>query len=137
MCINVLCLCSLSQGQSVARQFGSLGKKLKKNLGKLARNSSFKSSSRAVHAIDNGHAANEEKRVVSPSQPFILSAFIHTSQHALPYQNEMIDNYLQVRTHASVRITREGDRNILTAKHRVPPRILCARVYVVCIVRTL
>lgn len=36
-----------------------------------------------------------QKKILSSSQTFILAAFIHTSQ-PLPYQNEMVVNYLQV-----------------------------------------
>ena len=89
----------------MARQFGSLGKKLKKNLGKLARNSSFKNVSRAggdcrqqqqQQYTEGGSRADHQRLMVSASQNYILSAFIHTSQNSLPYQNEMIENYLQV-----------------------------------------
>lgn len=83
------------QALSVAKQFGSIGKKLKKNLGKLARNSSF----RGENAKDGNNSAavrqstRIQQKIVSGSQSFILAAFIHTNS-PLPYQNEMVENYL-------------------------------------------
>ena len=39
----------------------------------------------------------EQRRLVSGSQSFILGAVIHTTNKILPYQNAMVENYLQVR----------------------------------------
>ena len=89
---------SSKQAQSVAKQFGSIGKKLKKNFGKLARNTSMSRSAGKYGDQDGGRLQSTrlQKKIMSGSQTFILSAFIHTSQ-PLPYQNEMVDNYLQAR----------------------------------------
>ena len=39
----------------------------------------------------------QRRRLVSGSQSFILGAVIHTTNKILPYQNAMVENYLQVR----------------------------------------
>ena len=90
----------IKQIQNVAKQFGSIGKKLKKNIGnisKLARNGSF-GKGKAV-TWRNGtdifdHSAS--RKIVSGCQSFILCAVILTTDNLLPYQDEMIENYLQV-----------------------------------------
>ena len=38
-----------------------------------------------------------QRKLVSGSQSFILGAVIHTTNKVLPYQNAMVQNYLQVR----------------------------------------
>ncbi len=98
---------------SVAKQFGSIGKKLKKNLGKLTRTSSFKKprgqgqdevdgdmALALRQSLDNYNQQQQQqqqqKRIVGSAQPFIFSAFIHASvQRPPPYQTEMVENYLQ------------------------------------------
>ncbi len=85
-------------GSGVVKQFGSLGKKLKKNLGKLTRNGSLnKGSSSRRHQTSTTvtNSTMVQRRVVSGSQPYIFAAFIHDDR-PLPYQNEMVENYLQV-----------------------------------------
>ena len=37
-----------------------------------------------------------QRKLVSGSQSFILGAVIHTTNKILPYQNAMVQNYLQV-----------------------------------------
>ena len=86
------------QIQSVAKQFGSIGKKLKKNFGNmLTRNGSLTSGK---HHGKSGRGTREQafvpRKIVSGSQSFILGAVILTTDNLLPYQDEMIDNYLQV-----------------------------------------
>ena len=49
----------------------------------------------------NGYSGNSDfkqnqRRLVSGSQSFILGAVIHTTNKMLPYQNAMVENYLQV-----------------------------------------
>ena len=39
-----------------------------------------------------------QRKLVSGSQSFILGAVIHTTNKVLPYQNAMVQNYLQVRS---------------------------------------
>ena len=78
------------RGQGHAKGIGSIGKKLKKNLGKLARNGSFKCHSKQYHEEPRQKLANS-----TSAQPFILAALIHTNQ-AVPFQNEMVENYLEV-----------------------------------------
>ena len=107
---------------SVAKQFGSLGKKLRKNLGKLARSSSLRRTPRQrqqqqdeadgemaeamKQSLDNYNRQQQQqqqqqqrRRLVGSSQPFILSAFIQaTGDHVRgtpPYRGEMVENYLQ------------------------------------------
>ena len=75
------------QMNSVAKQFGSIGKKLRKNLGKLGK---AKSSVRQSTQL--------QPRLVSGSQNFILAAFIHASdspQKTSTYTNAMVENYLE------------------------------------------
>ena len=87
------------QIQSVAKQFGSIGKtvskKIKKNFGnitRLARTGSFKGlRSRPVSQTTRLQSC----RIVGGQQDHILAAMLHT-QKCLPYLQEMIDNYLQV-----------------------------------------
>eukprot|EP00095_Tigriopus_kingsejongensis_P005689 snap_masked-scaffold158_size296719-processed-gene-1.14 protein:Tk05689 transcript:snap_masked-scaffold158_size296719-processed-gene-1.14-mRNA-1 annotation:"conserved hypothetical protein" len=86
---------SSKQAHSVAKQFGSIGKKLKKNLGKLTRNSSFRSDQKdGDYQQGVRQSTRIQQKIVSGAQPFILAAFIHTNS-PLPYQNEMVENYLQ------------------------------------------
>ena len=42
-----------------------------------------------------GNPVQSQRKIVAGNQSFILAAFIHSNQ-PLPYQNEMIDNYLLV-----------------------------------------
>ena len=49
----------------------------------------------------NGYSGGEnyqqnQRKFVSGSQSFILGAVIHTTNKMLPYQNAMVENYLQV-----------------------------------------
>ena len=49
----------------------------------------------------NGYSGDSDfqqnqRRLVSGSQSFILGAVIHTTNKMLPYQNAMVENYLQV-----------------------------------------
>ena len=93
------------QIQSVAKQFGSIGKtvskKIKKNFGnitRLARTGSFKGlRSRPVSQTTRLQSC----RIVGGQQDHILAAMIHT-QKCLPYLQEMINNYLQVHFRVSV-----------------------------------
>ena len=43
-----------------------------------------------------GDCQPNQRRLVSGSQSFILGAVIHTTNKMLPYQNAMVENYLQV-----------------------------------------
>ena len=45
----------------------------------------------------DGDFQQNQRRLVSGSQSFILGAVIHTTNKMLPYQNAMVENYLQVR----------------------------------------
>jgi hypothetical protein len=75
--------------QSVAKQFGSLGKVFKRNLSKITKTVGGRSGKDAV----DHHNQPIRPRIVSGSQAFILGAVIH-NRECLPYQHEMIDNYL-------------------------------------------
>ena len=44
----------------------------------------------------DGDFQQNQRRLVSGSQSFILGAVIHTTNKMLPYQNAMVENYLQV-----------------------------------------
>ena len=44
----------------------------------------------------DGDYQQNQRRLVSGSQSFILGAVIHTTNKMLPYQNAMVENYLQV-----------------------------------------
>ena len=44
----------------------------------------------------DGDLQQNQRRLVSGSQSFILGAVIHTTNKMLPYQNAMVENYLQV-----------------------------------------
>lgn len=106
------------QIQSVAKQFGSIGKtvskKLKKNFGnitRLARTGSFKGDrSRPVSQTTRPPNC----RIVGGQQDHILSAMIHT-QKCLPYLQEMITNYLQ---EARVRFDKDKQLKSLQAAER-------------------
>ena len=69
---------------SMAKQFGSLGKKFRKNLAKITKTVGHRSKDTVDYS---------KPRIVSSTQPFILGAVIH-NRECLPYQHEMIDNYL-------------------------------------------
>ncbi|KAK7073278.1 hypothetical protein SK128_015178 [Halocaridina rubra] len=86
------------QLQTVAKQFGSIGKtmskKIKKNLGtlsKLGRAGSFRKKDEYVKTCTL--AKNSHILKMSTNQNFILAAAIHTEKR-LAYQEEMIRNYL-------------------------------------------
>ena len=51
-----------------------------------------------------GNPVQGQRRIVAGNQSFILAAFIHSNQ-PLPYQNEMIDNYLLVWLHLILMFT--------------------------------
>ncbi|XP_042238771.1 uncharacterized protein LOC121877225 isoform X2 [Homarus americanus] len=86
------------QLQTVAKQFGSIGKtmskKIKKNFGnlsKLGRAGSFKKKDEYVKTCSM--AKNSRMPKISTHQNYILAAMIHTEKrHA--YQEEMVRNYL-------------------------------------------
>ena len=108
----------------VSKQIGNIGKKLKKNFGNIisanSQGSSSSSSQKATAASTNNKNVNkvvvrrdevdgpaskttcqsscqaEQKKIVSGAQSFILGAVILTDDNLLPYQDEMISNYLQV-----------------------------------------
>lgn len=92
------------QLQSVAKQFGSIGKsmskKLKKNFGsiaKMTRNNSQKKASGAENYAPSGTVRQTTKlnsNIVSRSQDYILCAELHTEKRH-EYQEEMVRNYLQ------------------------------------------
>jgi transcription initiation factor TFIID subunit TAF12 len=92
----------------VAKQLGVLKRKLKKNLGRLTRNSSFKCGGGNASDERDGNAREarqqqqqqQQPQQQQPQQAFILAALLHTNK-PLPYQNEMIENYLQVRKRAT------------------------------------
>lgn len=91
------------QLQSVAKQFGSIGKsmskRIKKNFGsitKMTRNNSLKKK--------NGGKRESESR--KQSQDHILCAVLHTEKRH-EYQEEMVHNYLQ-----SARLRFERDREL-------------------------
>ena len=98
----------------VSKQIGNIGKKLKKNLGNIISNpSTIGSSNKTTVANKNVNKVairkdevdsattcqndTEQKKIVSGAQSFILGAVILTDDNLLPYQDEMINNYLQVR----------------------------------------
>ncbi len=90
----------------MAKQFGSIGKKLKKNLGKLTRNSSFRRGKGEEgtstvdgdlalamrQSLDNYNQQQQQllqqRRIVGRGQTYIFSAFIHASSTVKqsPYQ---------------------------------------------------
>ncbi|XP_045122049.1 OTU domain-containing protein 7A-like isoform X2 [Portunus trituberculatus] len=86
------------QLQTVAKQFGSIGKsmskKIKKNFGtlsKLGRTGSFRKRDEYVKTCSLARSSRMPK--ISTHQNFILAAEIHTEKrHA--YQEEMVRNYL-------------------------------------------
>ncbi|XP_066993922.2 OTU domain-containing protein 7B, partial [Anabrus simplex] len=88
------------QLQSVAKQFGSIGKsmskKLKKNLGSITKmtrsNSQKKSNGMTSSPVRQTTRLNNH--LVSRSQDFILCAVLHTEKRP-EYQEEMVRNYLQ------------------------------------------
>ncbi|KAJ9577712.1 hypothetical protein L9F63_005705, partial [Diploptera punctata] len=92
------------QLQSVAKQFGSIGKsmskKLKKNFGsiaKMTRNNSQKKTNSSENYLPSGSVRQSTKlysNLVSQSQDYILCAELHTEKRH-EYQEEMIRNYLQ------------------------------------------
>jgi len=106
------------QIQSVAKQFGSIGKtvskKIKKNFGnitRLARTGSFKGlRSRPVSQTTRLQSC----RIVGGQQDHILAAMLHT-QKCLPYLQEMIDNYLQ---EAKFRFDKDKELKSLQAAER-------------------
>jgi len=106
------------QIQSVAKQFGSIGKtvskKIKKNFGnitRLARTGSFKGlRSRPVSQTTRLQTC----RIVGGQQDHILAAMLHT-QKSLPYLQEMIDNYLQ---EAKFRFDKDKELKALQAAER-------------------
>jgi len=106
------------QIQSVAKQFGSIGKtvskKIKKNFGnitRLARTGSFKGiRSRPVSQTTR----LQNCRIVGGQQDHILAAMLHT-QRCLPYLQEMVDNYLQ---EAKVRFDKDKELKALQAAER-------------------
>jgi len=106
------------QIQSVAKQFGSIGKtvskKIKKNFGnitRLARTGSFKGMrSRPVSQTTRLQTC----RIVGGQQDHILAAMIHT-QKCLPYLQEMINNYLQ---EAKIRFDKDKELKALQVAER-------------------
>lgn len=86
------------QLQTVAKQFGSIGKtmskKIKKNFGtlsKLGRTGSFKKKDEYIKTCSM--AKNSRMLKISTHQNYILAAMIHSEKrHA--YQEEMVRNYL-------------------------------------------
>merc|ERR1719477_175438 len=106
------------QIQSVAKQFGSIGKtvskKIKKNFGnitRLARTGSFRGlRSRPVSQTTRLQSC----RIVGGQQDHILAAMLHT-QKCLPYLQEMIDNYLQ---EAKFRFDKDKELKSLQAAER-------------------
>ncbi|XP_023330681.1 OTU domain-containing protein 7B isoform X2 [Eurytemora carolleeae] len=108
------------QIQSVAKQFGSLGKtvskKLKKNLGtitRLARTGSFKGMRKEMRRVSQTTRL-PGTRIVGGNQDHILAALIET-QHSLPYQQEMVENYLQ---EAKFRFTKDKEMKLQQAEER-------------------
>ncbi|PSN43794.1 hypothetical protein C0J52_15509 [Blattella germanica] len=91
------------QLQSVAKQFGSIGKsmskKLKKNLGsitKITRNNSEKKDNGAGSYIPSSPIRQKTKldpNIISKTQDYILCGVLHTEKRH-EYQEEMIRNYL-------------------------------------------
>ncbi len=71
------------QANSVAKQFGSIGKKLRKNLGRFGKAKNVRLQSTKL-----------PRRLVSSAQNFILAAFIHSSSTA-SYTSAMVENYLE------------------------------------------
>jgi len=105
------------QLQSVAKQFGSIGKtvskKIKKNLGsitRLARTGSFKRDSGGVS--QSGRRAS--CRIVGGQQDHILAAMI-TTQKSLPCLQEMVHNYL---SEARLRFEKDRGMKVLQAEER-------------------
>lgn len=110
---------------AVSKQIGNIGKKLKKNLGNMIANGGHGCSAGVGSRIGSGgkagnknprhksefessaiqkkvpqgssvpESAADQKRLVSGAQSFILGAVILTDDNLLPYQDEMISNYLQ------------------------------------------
>ena len=105
------------QLQSVAKQFGSIGKtvskKIRKNLGsitRLARTGSFKGPRGGVSQSGRRPSC----RIVGGQQDHILAALIHT-QKALPCLQEMVDNYL---SEARLRFEKDRGLKVLQAEER-------------------
>jgi len=106
------------QIQSVAKQFGSIGKtvskKIKKNFGnitRLARTGSFKGDrSKPVSQTTRLQSC----RIVGGHQDHILAAMIHTDK-CLPYLEEMITNYLH---EAKIRFDKDKQLKNLQAAER-------------------
>ena len=102
------------QIQSVAKQFGSIGKtvskKIKKNFGnitRLARTGSFKGlRGRPVSQTTRLQTC----RIVGGQQDHILAAMLHT-QKCLPYLQEMINNYLQVYSRKKFLLENGSNKN--------------------------
>ncbi len=81
---------------SMAKQFGSLGKKFRKNLAKITQtnhSAAVKTHHRSASDTQDTTSRYSNAKIVSSSQNFILGAVIHNRECA-PYQHEMIDNYL-------------------------------------------
>jgi len=106
------------QIQSVAKQFGSIGKtvskKIKKNFGnitRLARTGSFKGD-RSKPVSQTTRLQN--CRIVGGQQDHILASMIHTDK-CLPYLQEMITNYLH---EAKIRFDKDKQMKNLQAAER-------------------
>ena len=62
---------------------------------------------------DSDYQQNQ-RRLVSGSQSFILGAVIHTTNKMLPYQNAMVENYLQVCNRNEIFDTEAHKRGFIT-----------------------
>ncbi|GLG92289.1 Ubiquitin thioesterase trabid [Gryllus bimaculatus] len=86
------------QLQSVAKQFGSIGKsmskKLKKNLGSITKITRTNSQKKGVSTSPVRQTTRLNSNLVSRSQDYILCARIHTEKRH-EFQEEMVRNYLQ------------------------------------------
>ncbi|XP_069695244.1 OTU domain-containing protein 7B-like isoform X3 [Periplaneta americana] len=107
------------QLQSVAKQFGSIGKsmskKLKKNLGnitKITRNNSQKKNYMPSSPVRQTTKLNSN--LVSRTQDYILCAVLHTERRH-EFQEEMVRNYLQS---ARERFERDKDLKLQQAEER-------------------
>ena len=67
----------------------------------------------------NGYSGDSDfqqnqRRLVSGSQSFILGAVIHTTNKMLPYQNAMVENYLQVCNRNTIFYDEDDKRGFYT-----------------------
>ncbi|KAG8235343.1 hypothetical protein J437_LFUL015851 [Ladona fulva] len=111
------------QLQSVAKQFGSIGKsmskKIKKNFGsitKIARNNSLKKKYSTNQTSPIHQVPKVNGNIGSQSPEYIMGAVLHTEKRH-EYQEEMIRNYLQS---ARARFEKDKELKLKQAEERKP-----------------